>query len=51
MVIAVAPPTIVGAAMLGAVPMGLSALAIGRFGIETHKRRLEEIADEEMAVS
>jgi MFS transporter, putative metabolite:H+ symporter len=39
----VAPPSLAGAAALGAVPTALAALAVARFGIETRRRRLEEI--------
>ena len=40
----VAPPDLVGAALLGAVATMLAAAAIAVFGIETRRRRLEEIA-------
>lgn len=42
-VAAVAPPSIAATALLGAVPMGLAAVAVGLFGVETSHRRLEEI--------
>lgn len=41
--ISVAPLSIVGTALVGAVPMALAALALYFFGVETHKRQLEEI--------
>ncbi len=40
---ALTPPTIAGTALIGAIPMALAALAALVFGIETRKRRLEEI--------
>jgi MFS transporter, putative metabolite:H+ symporter len=39
-----APPSLTGAALLGIVPVTLAALAVGRYGVETQRRRLEEIA-------
>lgn len=45
----VAPPDLVGAALLGAVPTLLSAIAIALFGVETRKRRLEEITVDAVA--
>jgi putative MFS transporter len=47
-VAAVAPPSIAGTALLGAVPMLLAAIAVTLWGIETRKRRLEEITREEL---
>ncbi|MGQ0669872.1 MAG: MFS transporter [Actinomycetota bacterium] len=47
-VAAVAPPSIAGTSLLGAIPMTLAALAVAVFGIETRKRRLEEITAEEL---
>ncbi len=44
---AVAPPTIAVTALIGAIPMALAALAVLLFGVETRKRRLEEITAEE----
>lgn len=44
----VAAPSIATTAALGAVPMALAALAIGLFGVETRRRRLEEITAEEL---
>ena len=46
-VVAIAPPTITGTALIGAIPMGLAALAAAVFGIETRRRRLEEITAQE----
>jgi putative MFS transporter len=42
-VAAVTPPTFTGAALLGAVPMLLAILAMTVYGVETRRRRLEEI--------
>lgn len=47
-VAAVAPPSIAGTSLLGGIPMALAALAVAVFGIETRKRRLEEITAEEI---
>jgi hypothetical protein len=44
-VVGIAPPDLRGAALLGAVPVALAALAVGRFGIETRRRGLEEITE------
>lgn len=44
--VAVAPPSIAGTALIGAVPMGLAAIVVALFGAETHKRPLEEITAE-----
>jgi putative MFS transporter len=44
----IAPPSLRGAALLGAIPVALAALAVGRFGIETRRRGLEEITAVEM---
>ena len=46
-VAAVAPPTITGTALIGAVPMALAALAALFLGVETRNRRLEEITAQE----
>jgi putative MFS transporter len=40
---ALTPPTIAGTALIGAVPMALAAVAALFFGVETRRRRLEEI--------
>ena len=47
-VVAVAPPSIAGTALIGAVPMALAALAVAIFGTETRKRQLEEITAEQV---
>jgi MFS transporter, putative metabolite:H+ symporter len=46
---AIAIPSISTTALLGAIPMGLAALAVAVFGVETRRRRLEEITAEELA--
>jgi MFS transporter, putative metabolite:H+ symporter len=46
--LSIALPSITGSALLGAIPMALAAVAIGAFGIETRKRRLEEITADEL---
>jgi len=43
----VATPTIAATALIGAIPMALAALAVLYFGVETRKRRLEEITAEQ----
>lgn len=40
---ALTPPTIAGTALIGAIPLGLAAITILVFGVETRGRRLEEI--------
>lgn len=45
---AVAAPSIAATALLGAIPMALAALAVAVFGVETRRRRLEEITAEEL---
>ncbi|MGH2724509.1 MAG: hypothetical protein ACRDI0_09660 [Actinomycetota bacterium] len=47
-VAAVAPPSISVTALLGGVPMLLAAMALVLWGLETRKRRLEEITAEEL---
>jgi MFS transporter, putative metabolite:H+ symporter len=47
-VAAVAAPSIRGTALIGGIPMVLAALGIALFGVETRKRRLEEITAEEI---
>ncbi len=47
-VIAVAPPSIAGTALIGALPLALAALAITFFGPETRNRQLEEITAEQL---
>ncbi len=48
-VVAVAPPSIAATALIGAVPLILAAIAIFFFGVETRKRRLEEITEQQLA--
>jgi MFS transporter, putative metabolite:H+ symporter len=48
-VFGVAAPSIVTVALLGAIPMTLAVLLAFFFGIETRKRRLEEITADEFA--
>ena len=40
---AITPPTLTGAALLGAIPMLLAIVAMAIYGVETRRRRLEEI--------
>lgn len=47
--VAVAPPSIAVTALLGAVPLVLAALAILFFGVETRKRSLEDITQEQLS--
>jgi putative MFS transporter len=47
-VLAVAPPSIAGTALIGAVPLALAALAVALFGPETRRRQLEEITAEQL---
>jgi putative MFS transporter len=44
------PPSIATTAMLGALPLALGAVAMGVFGVETRRRRLEEITAEELSL-
>jgi putative MFS transporter len=46
--LAVAPPSIAGTALMGAVPMALAAVAVALFGAETRRRPLEEITAEQL---
>lgn len=46
--ISVAPPSIAGTALIGAIPMALAALALVLFGVETHKRQLEDITVQQL---
>jgi putative MFS transporter len=43
-----AAPSISTTALIGAVPLTLGALAMGVYGVETRRRRLEEITAEEL---
>jgi putative MFS transporter len=45
--VGVATPSIVGTTLIGAIPMALATAAMLAFGVETRKRRLEEITAEE----
>lgn len=47
-VAAVVPPSIRTTALLGAIPMLVAAIAIAFVGVETRKRRLEEITAQEL---
>lgn len=47
--VAIAPPSIAVTALLGAVPLLFAAIAIIFFGIETRKRRLEDITEEQLS--
>lgn len=47
-VAAIAPPSIAWTAAVGAIPMLLAAVAVILFGVETHKRQLEDITVEEL---
>jgi putative MFS transporter len=49
-VLAVTSPSITVTTLLGGVPMAVAAVAIAAFGIETRRRRLEEITAEEFGV-
>jgi putative MFS transporter len=42
------PPSIATTALIGALPLALGALAMAVFGVETQRRRLEEITAEEL---
>lgn len=42
------PPSIATTALIGAVPLALGAIAMALFGVETRRRRLEEITAEEL---
>lgn len=45
----IATPSIATVALIGAIPMTLAVLLTACFGVETRKRRLEEITAEELA--
>ena len=49
--LAVAPPSIAGTALIGAVPLALATLFAALFGAETRKRQLEEITAEQLGAS
>lgn len=44
----IAPPSMATVALIGAVPMALAVLAVTFFGVETRKRRLEEITADKL---
>jgi putative MFS transporter len=46
---AVAPPSIAGTALVGAVPLAIAAVAVALFGVETRRRQLEDITAEQLA--
>jgi putative MFS transporter len=46
----VAPPSITGTALIGALPLTLAAMAVALFGPETRRRQLEEITAEQFGV-
>jgi putative MFS transporter len=48
---AVTPPSIGMSALFGAIPLALAVLVVAWFGIETRKRRLEEISAQELVVT
>jgi len=48
-VFGVAAPSISTIALIGAIPMALAVLLAVRYGVETRRRSLEEIAAEELA--
>jgi MFS transporter, putative metabolite:H+ symporter len=43
-----AAPSIASVALIGAIPMALAVVALAIFGVETRKRRLEEITADEL---
>ncbi|HVW98424.1 MAG TPA: MFS transporter [Mucilaginibacter sp.] len=47
-VLAIAPPSIAATAIIGAIPLVLAAIAITFFGLETRKRKLEEITEQQL---
>lgn len=46
--LAIAPPSLTATALMGAIPLMLAIIAMILLGIETHKRRLEDITAEEI---
>lgn len=46
--VTIAPPSIAGTALIGAIPMALATCAVIFFGVETKKRQLEEITAEQL---
>jgi MFS transporter, putative metabolite:H+ symporter len=49
--LAVAPPSIAGTALIGAIPLALATIFAALFGSETRKRQLEEITAEQLGTS
>jgi MFS transporter, putative metabolite:H+ symporter len=49
--LAVAPPSIAGTALIGAIPLALATVFAALFGSETRKRQLEEITAEQLGTS
>ena len=47
-VLAIAPPSIAATAIIGAIPLFAAAIAIVFYGVETRKRQLEEITEEQL---
>jgi putative MFS transporter len=47
----IAAPSIATTTLIGGIPMALAALGILFFGVETHKRRLEDITAQELKVA
>jgi putative MFS transporter len=47
----VAPPSLTGTALLGGIPLAAATVAVAVLGIETRKRRLEEITAEQLRIS
>jgi putative MFS transporter len=45
------PPSIATTALIGAVPLAVGALAMAVFGVETRRRRLEDITAEELGLA
>lgn len=49
--LAVAPPSIAGTALIGAIPLALATVFAALFGSETRKRQLEDITAEQLGVA
>lgn len=47
--VAVAPPSIAGTALIGAIPLALATVFAALFGAETRKRQLEDITAEQLS--
>jgi MFS transporter, putative metabolite:H+ symporter len=48
-VFGIATPSIATVALIGAIPMTMAVILVVFFGVETHKRRLEEITADTLA--